>query len=155
MMRILRLACGVCLASLLFSFGLAVKAANTSELRAGVFDPPREQLKTFLASFDPSFVVGTGTPEQLAAVCKAYGITLSDKIFVETLPKSTYFLFGPALIMPDQSFRLPFRKASTYLFACPLHMSGLLTIVVEPEPELGWMRLRWRTSAAAQLAAAL
>jgi len=58
-------------------------------------DPERdnqEQLKTFLASFDPSFVGGTGTPEQLAAVRKAYGITLSDKIFVETLPKSTYFL---------------------------------------------------------------
>jgi len=64
-------------------------------------------------------------------------------------------LFGPVLIMPDQSFRLPFRKASTYLFTCPLHSSGLLTIVVEPEPELGWKRLRWRTAAAAQLAAAL
>ena len=64
-------------------------------------------------------------------------------------------LFGPVLIMPDQSFRLPFRKASTYLFTCPLHTRGLLTIVVDPEPELGWMRLRWRTSAAAQLAAAL
>lgn len=55
-------------------------------------------------------------------------------------------LFGPVLIMPDQTFRLPFRKASTYLFTCPLHTSGLLTIVVEPEPELGWARLRWRTA---------
>jgi hypothetical protein len=64
-------------------------------------------------------------------------------------------LFGPVLIMPDQSFRLPFRKASTYLFTCPLHTSGLLTIVVDPEPELGWSRLRWRTMAAAQLATQL
>ncbi|HTS22250.1 MAG TPA: hypothetical protein VMN79_10630 [Casimicrobiaceae bacterium] len=64
-------------------------------------------------------------------------------------------LFGPVLIMPDQSFRLPFRKASTYIFTCPLHTSGLLTIVVDPEPELGWTRLRWRTAAAAQRAAAL
>ncbi|HVP86927.1 MAG TPA: hypothetical protein VMU79_02505 [Casimicrobiaceae bacterium] len=61
-------------------------------------------------------------------------------------------LFGPVLIMPDQTFRLPFRKASTYLFTCPLHTSGMLTIVVEPEPELGWTRLRWRTTA--QLASA-
>lgn len=64
-------------------------------------------------------------------------------------------LFGPVLIMPDQSFRLPFRKASTYLFDCPLHSSGLLTVVVEPEPEAGLARLRWRTVAAAQRAAAL
>jgi len=64
-------------------------------------------------------------------------------------------LFGPVLIMPGQSFRLPFRQASTYLFTCPLHTSGLLTIVVDPEPEPGWTRLRWRTTAAARLAALL
>ena len=56
-------------------------------------------------------------------------------------------LFGPVLIMPEQSFQLPFRKAASYLFTCPLHTSGLLTIVVEPEPELGWQRLVWRTTA--------
>jgi len=64
-------------------------------------------------------------------------------------------LFGPVLIMPEQTFRLPFRKASTYLFTCPLHTSGLLTIVVESEPERGWARLRWRTAAAVQLTALL
>ena len=64
-------------------------------------------------------------------------------------------LFGPVLIMPEQSFRLPFRKASTYLFDCPLHSSGLLTVLVEPEPEAGFARLRWRTVAAAERAAAL
>jgi hypothetical protein len=55
-------------------------------------------------------------------------------------------LFGPVLIMPGQSFQLPFRRASTYLFACPLHTSGLLTIVVEEMPEPGWARLRWRAT---------
>jgi hypothetical protein len=53
-------------------------------------------------------------------------------------------LFGPVLIMPGQSFQLPFRVASTYLFTCPLHTSGLLTIVVEAMPEPGWSRLKWR-----------
>src|SRR5689334_11097635 len=47
-------------------------------------------------------------------------------------------LFGPVLIMPGQSFQLPFSRASTYLFACPLHTSGMLTIVVEDPPEAGW-----------------
>jgi len=55
-------------------------------------------------------------------------------------------LFGPVLIMPGQSFQLPFRRASTYLFACPLHTSGLLTIVVEEMPEPGWTRLWWRAT---------
>lgn len=53
-------------------------------------------------------------------------------------------LFGPVLIMPGQSFQLPFRRASTYLFTCPLHTSGLLSIVVEEMPAPGWARLRWR-----------
>jgi hypothetical protein len=55
-------------------------------------------------------------------------------------------LFGPVLIMPGQSFQLPFRRASEYLFTCPLHTSGLLTIVVEPMPEPGWARLWWRAT---------
>ena len=52
--------------------------------------------------------------------------------------------FGPALIMPGQSFRLPFATASTYSFACSAHASGQLTVIVEPGPERGWETLRWR-----------
>jgi hypothetical protein len=55
-------------------------------------------------------------------------------------------LFGPVLIMPGQSFQLPFHRPSEYLFTCPLHSNGLLTIVVEPMPEPGWERLRWRAT---------
>jgi hypothetical protein len=52
--------------------------------------------------------------------------------------------FGPALVMPGQSFRLPFATASTYGFACSAHASGQLTVIVEPSPERGWETLRWR-----------
>lgn len=58
-------------------------------------DPERdnaEHLRKFLASFDPTFVGATGTPQQLADVRKDYGITVSDKIFVDGQPKSNYFL---------------------------------------------------------------
>jgi protein SCO1/2 len=58
-------------------------------------DPERdnaERLRKFLATFDPTFVGVTGTPAQLADVRKAYGISLSDKIFIDAQPKSTYFL---------------------------------------------------------------
>lgn len=52
--------------------------------------------------------------------------------------------FGPVLIMPGQSFRLPFEVASTYSFACSAHASGQMAVVVAPTPAAGWPRLQWR-----------
>ena len=53
-------------------------------------------------------------------------------------------VFGPTLMMPGQSFRLPFEVASSYQFACTAHASGQMTVVVEPQPLSPWARLRWR-----------
>ncbi|MDN3923175.1 cupredoxin domain-containing protein [Roseateles violae] len=53
-------------------------------------------------------------------------------------------IFGPVLIMPGQSFRLPFEVASTYSFACSAHASGQMNVIVEPAPTRGWETLRWR-----------
>ncbi len=52
--------------------------------------------------------------------------------------------FGPALMMPGQSFRLPFEVASDYQFACTAHASGQMTVIVEPNPHTPWGRIRWR-----------
>ena len=53
-------------------------------------------------------------------------------------------VFGPVLIMPGQSFTMPFHQASTYQFACTLHVSGQLYVIVQPTPAAGWERLQWR-----------
>src|SRR5258708_5684630 len=53
-------------------------------------------------------------------------------------------VFGPTLMMPGQSFKLPFAVASDYQFACTAHASGQMTIIVDPKPESAWARLRWR-----------
>lgn len=53
-------------------------------------------------------------------------------------------VFGPVLIMPGQTFRLPFETASTYSFACTAHASGQMSVIVDPTPGIGWPRLRWR-----------
>lgn len=53
-------------------------------------------------------------------------------------------IFGPTLMMPGQSLRLPFEVASSYTFACTAHLSGQMTIVVEPRPDSPWARIRWR-----------
>ena len=55
-------------------------------------------------------------------------------------------MFGPVLIMPGQSFQLPFRLASNYQFACSLHTDGQLAVVVDPLPGPGWERFRWRAA---------
>ena len=53
-------------------------------------------------------------------------------------------IFGPTLIMPGQSLRLPFAVASSYTFACTAHLSGQMTIIVDPLPASPWARIRWR-----------
>jgi hypothetical protein len=53
-------------------------------------------------------------------------------------------VFGPVLMMPGQTFRLPFEMASSYQFACTAHASGQMTVTVAPGPEAGWERLAWR-----------
>ncbi|HEX5056693.1 MAG TPA: hypothetical protein VFX02_09365 [Gammaproteobacteria bacterium] len=63
-------------------------------------------------------------------------------------------IFGPTLIMPGQSFRLPFEVASEYLFVCSAHASGQMTIIVDPEPVRGLERLRWRMRKLGRIAAA-
>jgi hypothetical protein len=53
-------------------------------------------------------------------------------------------IFGPTLMMPGQSFSLPFEVASSYVFACTAHASGQLTVVVGPMPASASERMAWR-----------
>lgn len=60
--------------------------ANAADLQVVyvTVDPERDnaaRLKTYLAAFDPTFIGGTGTPDQLAAVRKDYGISAVKKAF--------------------------------------------------------------------------
>ncbi len=53
-------------------------------------------------------------------------------------------IFGPTLIMPGQTFRLPFDMPAEYQFVCSAHTSGFMTVLVEEAPVSPWARLRWR-----------
>jgi hypothetical protein len=53
-------------------------------------------------------------------------------------------IFGPTLIMPGQTFRLPFERAAEYQFACTAHLSGQMVISVVDPPATPLARLRWR-----------
>lgn len=68
---------------------------------------------------------------------------LNDVLLLKNLDNVPQ-VFGPVLIMPGQSFRLPFETASTYSFACTAHASGAMNVIVEPALAKGWPTLRWR-----------
>jgi hypothetical protein len=59
-------------------------------------------------------------------------------------------IFGPVLLMPGQSFHLPFGVASSYQFACTAHASGQMTVIVDAMPVTAWARLLWRTGTLAR-----
>src|SRR5579883_2455938 len=58
----------------------------------------------------------------------------------DTVPQ----IFGPTLMMPGQSFRLPFEQPAVYTFACTAHASGEMIISVDPYPATPWARIEWR-----------
>ena len=68
---------------------------------------------------------------------------LNDVLLLRNLDEVPQ-VFGPTIMMPGQSFRLPFEKAAEYQFACTAHASGQMTIIVEEEPVTPWARIRWR-----------
>jgi hypothetical protein len=61
-------------------------------------------------------------------------------------------VFGPTLMMPGQSFRLPFAVASEYHFECTAHPSGQMVILVDPYPANPWARIVWRARELARAA---
>jgi hypothetical protein len=68
---------------------------------------------------------------------------LNDVLLLRNLDEVPQ-VFGPTIMMPGQSFRLPFEKAARYDFACTAHASGQMTVLVEPYPAMPWSKIRWR-----------
>jgi hypothetical protein len=83
--------------------------------------------------------------EHLDILPQSIRLTLGVRdILVFKNSDSAPHIFGPTLIMPGQSFRLPFAVASTYSFQCTAHANGQLSVIVDPAPTPGWQRVRWR-----------
>ena len=87
----------------LHNFALAVRklgpAAAGVQVVYVTVDPERDsppRLKQFLASFDPTFIGGTGTEQQLAQVRKEYGVSAKkipyEKTYVYDHSSFTYLL---------------------------------------------------------------
>jgi hypothetical protein len=123
--------------------GLAVAAG--AGLAWAALAPPR------VASRDELFEIPRGTFARRMAGNKVeilpnridLTLGLNDRLLLRNLDDVPQ-QFGPVLVMPGQSFRLPFEVASTYSFDCTAHASGQMSIVVAEAPATPWDKLRWR-----------
>jgi len=59
-------------------------------------------------------------------------------------------IFGPTLIMPGQTFRLPFDAPAEYEFECSAHASGQMKVIVNEALTSPMARLRWRAALVAK-----
>jgi hypothetical protein len=124
---------------------LALAAAAVAGVAWAAFAPIR------VASRDELFEIPKGTWARRMAGSKVeilpsridLTLGLNDHLLLRNLDDVPQ-QFGPVLVMPGQSFRLPFELASTYSFDCTAHASGQMTIVVADAPATPWDRLRWR-----------
>ncbi len=120
--------------------GLAAWAAFTpirTETRDELFEIPHGTYARRMAAKDGEPKVEI-LPDTIRLTLGAHDVLLLRNL--DEVPQ----VFGPTLIMPGQSFRLPFEVASTYSFACTAHASGQMNIIVEPKPARGWETLKWR-----------
>jgi len=130
-----RLACYLVLGALVLLGGLAwaALAPIALEARDELFEIPKGTYARRIAGEKVDIL-----PQSISLTLGANDVLLLRNL--DDVPQ----LFGPALIMPGQSFRLPFAVASTYSFECTAHPSGQMTVVVHPKPEAGWRALQWR-----------
>jgi len=109
------------------------------------------------ASRDELFEIPPGTAarrltgEELEILPQTIRLGVNDVLVLKNSDRAPH-VFGPTLIMPGQTFRLPFTQAATYSFMCTAHANGQLNVIVRPLPAAGWERLRWRWSRLAHTA---
>jgi hypothetical protein len=70
-------------------------------------------------------------------------VGVRDVLTVKNQDSVPHYL-GARLVKPGKQFRLPFESASQQEFNSSAHFGGKLTVIVEPWPDPGTARLRWR-----------
>jgi hypothetical protein len=127
---------------------IAIAAASTGALTWGAVTPLRS------ASREHVFVIPQGTwarrmaGQKVAILPDHIHLTLGLRdVLVLKNHDDVPQIFGPTLMMPGQSFRLPFDRPAQYQFACTAHASGQMTIVVESYPSTPMARISWRARA--------
>jgi hypothetical protein len=128
-----RLWIGVPLAALLAVLGWAGFAPLSVPSRDELFEIPKGTYARRMA----------GDKVEILPSMVRLTLGLNDVLMLRNLDDVPQ-VFGPTIMMPGQSFRLPFEKAASYDFACTAHASGQMTVLVEPYPAMPWSKIHWR-----------
>jgi len=126
-------ACVACAALVLGALAWAAWAPLGGGSRDELFEIPKGTYARRMA----------GNPVEILPDTIRLTLGVKDVLLLRNLDEVPQ-VFGPALIMPGQSFRLPFEVASTYSFACTAHASGQMNVIVQPGPSGPWQTLNWR-----------
>jgi hypothetical protein len=104
-----------------------------------------------VGSRELTYVIPPGTAARLKAgtpltvLPSPVHLTLGIRdILVLTNDDEVIHQLGPVILGPRQTYRIPFRRPGRFQYACSLHATGTLTLFIEPVPEAGLARLRWR-----------
>jgi hypothetical protein len=70
-------------------------------------------------------------------------VGVRDVLHIRNNDTAAHF-FGPVALEPGEDIRVPFDEPGTRQFASSAHFDGSATVHVEPWPDPGVARLRWR-----------
>jgi hypothetical protein len=82
-------------------------------------------------------------PGQRAPAALALTLGVRDVLLLRNRDRVAH-VFGQVRVAPDHDFRLPFETAGTFAFACDAAPGAQVAVRVDPHPDPGWPRLRWR-----------
>jgi hypothetical protein len=131
--RILRLGASIVAIAVLATLGIAALYPVDLGAREETFAIPKGTWARRMA----------GDPVEILPSTIYLTLELRDVLLLKNLDDVPQ-VFGPTLIMPGQSFRLPFTEASENLFNCTAHANGQLIVIVDEAPTSPWTRLTWR-----------
>lgn len=70
-------------------------------------------------------------------------VGVRDVLYIRNQDVAPHF-FGALSLAPGETIKVPFDEAGTRQFASSAHFNGTATVQVEPWPDPGMARLRWR-----------
>ena len=133
-LRSVLLVCGAAILAVLVWAGWAPIETRTGAEREQLFEIPRGTWARRMAGEKDLGIL----PDEIRLT-----LGIRDILVLRNLDEVPQ-IFGPTLMMPGQSFRLPFEQAAEYQFACTAHASGRMRVIVDAYPATPWARIMWR-----------